>query len=621
MLELIRKDVILKERQFREMSVGMVNTESRTISCAFSSEMPYARWWGVEVLDHSMGACDLTRLNDAAPLLYNHDPDEQIGVVETSVIDPDKIGRANIRFSSTDGEKYFQDVKDGIRKKISVGYQILDMIQLNDEQLTPQMIAAQTEPEMPIWKVTKWQPMEVSLVSIPADSSVGIGRGADQETNVQKIPIKGVVMDAIVKEKTPEELKSEQERAERERIAEIEAVAAKYSTRIPNMDALKRDAVDLKQSVELFRGHIFLKVTDDKPLEGIEIGMSEKEKKQFSIRKLILSFDPQSKEKAEFERECSDQVAAKLQRPPKGAYIPYDIQIHPMSEEQRAMIAAQQRSVLIVGTSTLGGNLVGTQIRPESFIELLRNRMLMLKLGVQELPGLQQNVAIPKQSAAIVGGWVAENAAPTQSNPTFAQVTLSPKTFAAFTDYSRQLLLQSTPGVDGLVINDIARVQAIAIDKGILNGTGSAGQPTGITATAGLTTNVITTFTWAMAVQFETDVTTANADVATMSYVTTPAVRGSLKGKVKVAGYPQFMIENDGLNMNGYPVYPTNQAASATVLFGDWSQTILGEFGTLDILVDPYTGSSAGTIRVTSFQSVDVGVRQIGAYSYGTTFS
>jgi HK97 family phage major capsid protein len=182
-------------------------------------------------------------------------------------------------------------------------------------------------------------------------------------------------------------------------------------------------------------------------------------------------------------------------------------------------------------------------------------------------------------------------------------------------------MLQSTPGIDGLVINDLTRVLALGIDKGILSGSGSAGQPTGLANTAGLTTQSNATFTWAMAVQYETDVATANADVATMAYVTTPAIRGSLKGKVKVSGYPIYMIDNDGVTMNGYPLYVTNQQTTGVIHFGDWSQILLGEWGITDVTVDPYSNSAKGTIKVTAFQTVDVGVRQIGAYSQGTSFS
>ena len=101
----------------------------------------------------------------------------------------------------------------------------------------------------------------------------------------------------------------------------------------------------------------------------------------------------------------------------------------------------------------------------------------------------------------------------------------------------------------------------------------------------------------------ETQVAAANADVAGMKYVTNATVRGLLKGRPKVGTtFPVFMIGDDG-NMNGYPVLVTNQIAAGDMFFGDFTQIMMGEWGVLDILVDPYSGSTAGTVRIVAFES------------------
>jgi len=158
---------VLGSKQTREMRIEQRANDDGSIELAFSSEAPVDRWWGREVLDHSPGAMRMSRLSDGAPLLLQHDPDRQIGVIECARIDQDRIGRAVVRFSSGAlGREIAQDVADGIRTKVSVGYIVHDM--QRDER--------GGDDETETYRVTDFEPMEISIVSIPADSSVGVGR-------------------------------------------------------------------------------------------------------------------------------------------------------------------------------------------------------------------------------------------------------------------------------------------------------------------------------------------------------------------------------------------------------------------------------------------------------------
>ena len=153
--------------QFVERAIdrSAIDVEGRTVSLAFASEQPYRRWWGTEILDMQPSSVDLSRLKNKAALLLNHDADQLIGVVESAAVGRDKKARASVRFSrGALGEEVLQDVADGIREKISVGYMI------NDMQLEKQ------EGDLSTFRVTSWTPYELSFVSIPADDSVGIGR-------------------------------------------------------------------------------------------------------------------------------------------------------------------------------------------------------------------------------------------------------------------------------------------------------------------------------------------------------------------------------------------------------------------------------------------------------------
>ena len=158
-----------------EIKSGDVDEDSRTVSLSFSSEDPYQRHFGYEILDHSEKSVNLSRLNNSGPLLMDHDMTQQVGVVERAEIGNDKKGRAVVRFSrSQKGQEIFQDVIDGIRKNVSVEYQVNRMDEVEDDE------------EIKSYRVTDWSPMEVSLVSIPADTTVGVGRS---EENIEEVEI------------------------------------------------------------------------------------------------------------------------------------------------------------------------------------------------------------------------------------------------------------------------------------------------------------------------------------------------------------------------------------------------------------------------------------------------
>ena len=153
----------LKCKTFRNIQVDSnnIDNDSRTIEVAFSSETPVERWYGNEILDHTETNIDLEFFRQGAPVLIDHDPSQQIGIVENVRIDKDKVGRAKIRISrSSRAESEWLDIQDGIRRHISVGYAINDVKQEANDN----------------YRVTNWSPFEISFVSIPADKTVGVGR-------------------------------------------------------------------------------------------------------------------------------------------------------------------------------------------------------------------------------------------------------------------------------------------------------------------------------------------------------------------------------------------------------------------------------------------------------------
>jgi HK97 family phage major capsid protein/HK97 family phage prohead protease len=579
----------LEGRYKRSEVTDFSEVEERTYEFPFSSEFPVSRYFGNEILSHESDAADLSRLNDGAPLLFNHNPDRVIGVVERAYIDGDKRrGYARVRFSRNSfAQEILSDVKDGVLRNVSFGYSIDKMEERNGGDFV----------------ATSWSPYEVSVVSIPADSSVGIGRSLKTQPAASAAPTPDPL--PSMENTTPDlaVVRSEAAEAERTRIADISALCNKHG-----MDELGRQLVESGRSIDEARAAVLDKMNihqEPVTMSAAEIGLSAQESRKFSflraINYLANPTDRSAREAAAFEIEASDAAAAKLGRQSRGITIPQDV----------------LRRDLNVGAATAGGNLVATELDAGSFIDLLRNASALDQAGATVLTGLTGNVAIPRQSGAGTAYWVAESGAPTESQQSVDQVSLTPKTVAAFTDYSRRLMLQSSIDVENMVRTDLATVLALKIDLAGLYGTGTNSEPLGLKLTTGVGTEdfAAATPTFAEVVALESDVATANALMGSPVYLMNAAMRGGLKTKQKDAGSGLFVMEGD--LVNGYRGVLSNQVASGDLWFGNFADLIIGYFSGLDLMVDPYTHSTSGTVRVVAMQDVDIAVRHPESFSRG----
>lgn len=572
-----------------------VSEDQRTIEFPFSSEFPVARYFGNEVLSHERGAADLGRLNDAAPVLFNHDPNKVIGVVERAWIDDKaKRGYVNVRFSKNAfAQEVLADVRDGVLRNVSFGYAINDMEQRGED-----------------FVATRWSPYEVSVVSIPADPTVGVGRALDAQPAASAASQPPETEPEVPMENTPDltavraEAAQEAAKAERARISGITALAEKHG-----MADLGRQLIEGGRSLDEARAAVLDKLgakVEPVSEKAADIGLSAKETREFSFQRAINALaNPQDRklwEAAAFERECSEAAAAKAGKSAQGIMVPNEV----------------LRRDLTVATAASAGDLVGTDFRPGSFIELLRNRSALAGLGVGSLTGLSGNVAIPRQTGAATAYWVAESGAPTESNQTVDQVNLSPKTVGAFTDYSRRLMLQSSIDVEQMIRQDLATVLALEIDRVGLYGLGNSNQPLGIKLTTGINTVNFgaATPTYAEVVDMESQIAADNADIGAMAYLMNASMRGALKTKDKGTDTGAYVFEPGG-TVNGYSAVVSNQVASGDVFFAVWSQLIMAMWSGLDLTVDPYTHSTSGTVRVVALQDVDFAVRHPEAFCRG----
>lgn len=652
--------------QYREIQIRKedVNKEDRTIELTFSSEFKVVRqgYFGdswIEILDHNEKSVDLSRIRAGGPLLVMHDRSQQVGVITSAEIQ-DKKGRATAKFGRSQfATEIFNDVVDEIRTSVSVGYVIHEVT-----------LEVERDDGPDEYRITKWEPIEISLEPTPADYSIGVGRNNERpsmhpvkiinknqtqnERNYEmkkfRIPDpenmdRTIEVDendpraiAYMRSVTPEPVirQVEDPPAPATAPADFSAARDKEITRVNTiLDIGRRLKIDQrviddavrnpKISVEEFNRTAWSAVDAraaanpgiDNLIDTDEaiLDLSNRDISNYSLLRAIRAAIKNDWSKAGFEQECSREIEKMFGREAEGFFVPHDILVR--KNVPVGVYGNQKREI---STSSGGTGTVGTAHLAGNFIELLRNRSAVTQLGAFMLTGLTGNVAIPKQTGAATAYWVTEGSDVTTSDSAYGQVTLSPKTVGAETPYTRQMLLQSNPSIEALVMNDLINVISLAVDNGALNGSAASGQPRGVKNQSGVGSVTGTSLGWDAVVEFETDVAAANADIASMAYLTNATVNGLLKTRAKIGStYPVFLVENG--QMNGYPVKVSNQVAAANMFFGVWSQLVIGMWGALDILVDPYTNAKSGGVIIHAFQSVDIAVRHAAAFSVSTSIT
>jgi HK97 family phage major capsid protein len=580
--------------------------DPEVVEFSFSSEEPVERYFGMEVLSHDPGAMNMARLNSgAAPWLWNHNPDVVLGGVEKGWQGGDGRGMVRTRWSpNTKSEgseewKVRQNWEAGIIRNVSFLYSIDAPLDLKSRE--------------GVALVTAFTPMEVSTVSIPADATVGQGRAigetAAPAADQTQPPIESMEPTIDI-----EAVKAQAAADERSRVSSISGLCRTHAADDLAQGLIERGATESDAMKEVLAaiGKRANQPAAPKAAQPIasggsaDIGLSDKEARSYSflraIRAQAFPNDRSAYEAAGFEREVSAAVEQQMGVSARGYLISNEV---------------LQRD-LTVGTASAAGDLVFTDARPGSFIELLRNRLALNTLGVTMLSGLNGPVAIPAQSGAGTAYWVAEKGALTESNPTVNQVNMTPKTLGAYTEFSRRLLLQSSIDVETMVRNELATVIALEIDRAALYGLGNTNQPQGLKFITGINTEDFGAAapTYAELVSMESKINADNADIGAMSYVTNSTTYGGFKTTEKAANTAQFVLEPGG-TVNGYGVVRSNQIASGDVFFGVWNQMLMGMWGALDLQVNPYALDTSGGVRVTALQDVDVAVRHPEAFTRG----
>lgn len=484
-------------------------------------------------------------------------------------------------------------MKDGIRRLVSVGYRRVKELSSELRDGVESVRFA-------------WSPYEISIVSVPADATVGVGRA-------EEIPI------------TPKQIMSEQklevvsEAPKRDFVkdnAEIIAISKHLADKVDGIRDLSDKALAEGWTVDQFRAQALNKLPDAKPIVQSPLAdVKPRDWNKYSIARAIISkssgrFDG-------FEAEMDQELALKYGRKAEGMYIP--------DEAFRSHVA---------GTATLGGFLVQNTVASNEFIELLRNKSQVMALGARVL-NLGGPTFIPRLNGAGTANWVAETTASTLTAVNFVNMTLTPKAITSYQQYSKQLLMTGNPSIDAIVRDDITQTLAIAIDLAALHGGGTA-EPVGIAGTTGINTVALNSAGLALGnataypflVSLETEVATDNADLGSLAYLMRPSHRGSLRTTAMFASTATPVWDPATNRVNGYRAEVSNQIATnlttgtatticSAIFFGNWNEVLIASFGSTDLVVDEITAAANRVVRLYAHRYADIGLRHPASFCVG----
>ncbi len=566
-----------------------------------------------------------------APLLMGHDQRQVIGIIEKATIsDKDKRGHATTRFGrGTLAADALRDVDDGILVNVSTGYRVHEMV-----------LEKSTDTE-DTYRVTDWEPLEASLVGIPADPSVGVGRSVEVNPSppVEERAESVVVVETPARpaakgdRQMPEAVEAAAGESAEKNITAVEAERQRREAIIALCKANKIDArvearwieegtpLQGKNSV----ANQILEVIEERgkanPTLASNLGLSRSETNRFSLFRAIRAMrtpSPDNLNAAAYEIECSRAVAKRIGREDSGSiFIPGEVLQRPLGHE-----AAQRAMATTPGSK--GGYLVN--VENMGFIDILRNRSVAMRMGARRLPGLVGNITIPRQTGKATVTWQGgEGASITATDQSLGQLSMTPKTAIAITDVSEQLLRQSTPSAEAFVMADLAADIAIdGVDNAAINGAGGA-QPLGIKNTTGITSGQdASSLTYAKALAFPTAAGAVNAIRGNPGWVTNIAGAAVAMQRQRFSSTDSPLWEGNLLDgmLVGFNAMSSEQLASGNLIFGSWDELLIGEWGVLELAMDNGgTRFNQAQVGIRAMWMVDVLLRYPQAFVVGTNLS
>lgn len=590
-----------------ELEVRPDDKPGLLVELSFSSEEPIRRVLptgelGFEVLGHGADEIDLSFLNAGAPVLRDHvnTIDAIVGRVERAWV-ADGKGRATVRlFDTGAGAETARRVRAGEVAGTSIGFDVHRYARSGERD------------GLPVMRAVRWAPREISLVAVPADPTVGVGRSAASAGGPTLTRI--FPMPTETTQRAPETRATESAKPapgvleERSRIAEIRAIAQQFDVPAADVDAAIGDGT----SVDRFRRFTLDLITrqDSGSMRAgaSRIAIHAAEAEPYSLVRAAAAMVSGDWRDAGFEREVGEELRRIRGRAAEGLYVP------------TAVLA--KRDLI---TTANAGALIGTEHLDEQFIEVLRPEVQVAALGATVLMGLRENVSVPRQTGATAAEWIAEGAAAAETRPTFDSVPLALKQLSARSRLSRRQLKQSLPALDDLLRNDLRRQIAVALDAAAIAGAGTTTEPQGILGTPGIGSVAIGAdggaLTWAHAVALMAAVEGANVPLGGSGFLSNHAVKAAMLTTEKFAGggEPILSTRADGASIAGQParftsLVPADLAKGSgtglsALVFGVWSDLLIGQWGGVDLIVDDKTESPQGNVRITAHSEWDIAVR------------
>lgn len=643
---------------------GVINeghNDQYEFEIAFSSEQPYQRqFWDEqnqemvvldEILVHTPEAVDLSRLNNNAPLLFNHNFDNHLGVVCDARIDADNVGRALVKFSKhgTLANDIRNKVIEGTMEKISVGY---DIKEYHIDYAKGQLI------------VTKWAPYELSFVTVPADDSVGLNRSlntitvnleAKRDMTKEQIEEIKEEQEAAQVEETPveenkepeveetqerqveenkenenledgkdaehpesvdddsstvreeEEVKEEREAApveeeKTEEVAErseedeeeIRAIARELNI---DDEELKRALAIKDMTPEAFRTKALNNITNAQ--RNNEQIKDSKMEKTFDLNNVIRSLvdgEALGANEAEFSAMAATATMQRGRAARGGSvFVP--------AAAMRAAAAGNTKADLTAITDE--------KLMTESYIEMLLPASCLGRLGVTVYSGLNAPTAIPKMTKSSVDafGFVDENGAAPESKAEFANVKLSPKTFAGGNPISRQSL-KTVPGIATLITDHINKAVRIKLEQLILSDKANDRGPAGLVKQLVDADRVTkkAAFSYKDFLKEIAKLTDAGVPAQAIKFAMSGATAAELESTLKDNGVSGYIIENGKLA--GYEVVTSGVIPADHIVLGDFSGITIGEWGGLELDMDDTTYRAQSAIVPRIWVDLDYVVTQ-----------
>ncbi|HGT5566991.1 TPA: phage major capsid protein [Escherichia coli] len=630
---------------------GVINeghNDQYEFEIAFSSEQPYQRqFWDEqnqemvvldEILVHTPEAVDLSRLNNNAPLLFNHNFDNHIGVVCNARIDADNVGRALVKFSKhgTLANDIRNKVIEGTMEKISVGY---DIKEYHIDYAKGQLI------------VTKWAPYELSFVTVPADDTVGLNRSLNtitvnleakrDMTKEQIEEIKEEQESAQVEETPVEEIKeSEVEETQERQVEENkedenleDGKDAEHPESVDDDSSTVRETEEVKEEreaapVEEEKAEEVAERSEEDELEIREIARElniddEELKRALAVKDMTpeafrtkalnnitnaqRNNEQQIKDsKMEKTFDLNNVIRSLVDGEALGANEAEYSAMAATATMQRGR-AARGGSVFVPAAAmraAAAGNtkadltaITDEKLLTESYIEMLLPQSVLGRLGVTVLSGLNSPVAVPKLTASSVDafGFVDENGAAPESKAQFANVKMAPKTFAGGNPISRQSL-KTVPNIATLITDHINKAVRIKLEQLILSDKDNTRGPKGLVkqlVDGGRVTKKAA-FSYKDFLKEIAALTDAGVPAQAIKFAMSGATAAELESTLKDNGVSGYIIENGKLA--GYDVVTSGVIPADHIVLGDFSGIMIGEWGGLELDMDTTTYRSAAAI-------------------------